>query len=364
MLFLNSGKLGALTGAIVSMGLAAPSSAQEIQDISGDVVMELQNEYTAKSDDPTTNKHNNLFFRTEVAPTLRLTDNIFIDGVAVWENIQNRDPDEHNTFDNEGLFIEEIKLNYENGAWAAWAGKFNPGFGIAWDYGRGIWGEDFAEDYEITEKIGIGASYTLGTETLGTHTLTASTFFADTTFLSGSISTKRDVLDRDDNAVSNTQDFSSFVISLDGENLAGIENLYYKLGYRHQAKGNANPGGHDERGYEITAGYTVPVSPHANVNALAEFADIQNFEAEPNDRRYITASLITTINEHWNLTASYTNRNIDTHGIEDTTDHLLQFSGGYDFGQGTTAEIGWRKTAESGVDTHIAGALIRHTFSF
>ena len=124
-----------------------------------------------------------------MAATLQFNENFYIDGVAVFENIQDREPNESNFFDNEGIFIEEIKLNYERGAWGAFAGKFNPGFGIAWDYGRGIWGEDFAEDYEITERLGFGASYTFDTETYGSHTLTASTFFADTTFQSGSVIT-------------------------------------------------------------------------------------------------------------------------------------------------------------------------------
>ena len=51
--------------------------------------MELQNEYTADSDDPTTDGYNNLFFRTEVAPTVQLNENFFVDGVIVWEDIHS-----------------------------------------------------------------------------------------------------------------------------------------------------------------------------------------------------------------------------------------------------------------------------------
>jgi len=373
MLISSKGRIALLTGTVLSIGFAAPALAdentadkQEPQSnypvVSGEVVIELQNEYTTDSDDPATDDYNNMFLRTEVAPTIQFNENFSIDGVLVFENIQDREPNEDNFFDNEGIFIEEIKLNYENGPWAAWAGKFNPGFGVGWDF-RGIWGEDFAEDYEITEKIGVGASYTFETEGFGAHTFAANTFFADTTFLSGSVITKRDVLDKDDGGVSNTEDFSSFVVSLSGEDLAGVENLYYTLGYRNQSEGDVDTGGDNENGFVVTLGHNFAVSERVEMDALVEYVDINNFEAGTDDNRYLTTSLITTIDDQWNVTASYTSRDIDS-TVGDSDDHLFQLSGGYDFGQGTTAEIGWRNAEEGNVDTDIVGALVRHTFEF
>lgn len=340
------------------------ASAVSYPSFGGEVVMELQNEYTTESDDPDTDEHNNMFFRTEVAPVLYFNENFFIDGVAVFENIQDREPDEDNWFDNEGAFIEEIKLNYENGPWAAWAGKFNPGFGIAWDYGRGIWSEDFAEDYEITEKIGVGGSYTFENDQIGAHTLALNTFFADTTFLSGSTITKRDTLDEDDGGASNTEDFSSYVASLNGENIFGVENLYYKLGFRHLAEGDADVGTDDENGYEVTLGHVFNVTDRVSADALVEYVNISNFETGPDDAEYFTASVVTKLDDRWNVTLGYTARNFDVDGGDDVKDHLFQVSGGYDFGQGTTAEIGWRNSEEDGVDTDIVGGLIRHSFAF
>lgn len=364
MLISSKQRLCLLTGTILSIGVAAPALADNYPAISGEIVMELQNDYSVNSDDAATDEHNNLFLRTEVAPTIAINENLFIDGVAVWEDIQDREPNDDNFFDNEGAFIEEIKLNYENGPWAAWAGKFNPGFGIAWDFGRGIWGEDFAEDYEITEKIGVGGAYTFDMADMGSHTLAASTFFADTTFLSGSAVTKRDKLDKSDGGVSNTENFSSFVLSLEGDNLAGVESLYYKLGYRHQDEGDVSAGGDDETGYVATLGHVFTVTDRVAVDALIEFADIENFAAGTNDNQYFTTSFVTTIDEQWNIAASYTSRDISVQGGSDVDDHIFQLSGGYDFGQGTTAELGWRNSEEAGVDTDIVGALIRHTFAF
>ena len=329
-----------------------------------EVVVELQNEYTVDSDDDMTDGYNNLFLRTEVAPVLGITENIYIDGVGVFENIQDPDPNEHDFFENEGAFVEELKINAEFGPWSAFAGKFNPGFGIAWDFGRGIWSEDFAEDYEITERIGFGGSYGFETENFGDHAVTASTFFADTTFLSGSLITKRDQLDKSDGGASNTESFESFAVSLDGENLANVEGLYYKLGYQNQAEGDADTGADRQTGIAATLGHVVPVTERVELDGLLEFVDINNVDGADVDSQYLTASLITRIDDRWNVTASFTDRDIDNAGASDDNDYLFQLSGGYDFGQGTTAEIGYRASEESDSDTHIVGGLIRHSFDF
>jgi len=106
--------------------MSQAAQADNIPTLSGEAVFELQNEYTAESDDTGTDGYNNMFLRTEVAPTIQFNENFYFDGVLVFENIQDRDQNDNNFFDNEGAFIEELKLNYESGAWSAFAGKFNP----------------------------------------------------------------------------------------------------------------------------------------------------------------------------------------------------------------------------------------------
>lgn len=354
----------------VLVGLAtfsAPALADETSsypNLSGEAVFEIQLEHGTDSDDPD-NERTNTFGRTEVAPTLQLNEHFFIDGVAVLEPTQDGDPGDDTFFENEGVFIEEIKLNYKNGPWGVFAGKFNPGFGIAWDYGRGIWSEDFAEDYEITEKLGVGTAYTFETEHSGNHTVTASTFFADTSALSESTITGRGRVKKSDGGASNTEDFSSFVVSLDGENAGGIENLSYHLGFRHLAEGDVpTAGGDDEQGFAANVNYVIPVSDAVKSDVLLEVVSISNIDGGTDDARYYTASIVNTLYDDWNVTVGYTKRDIDVSGAADVNDHLLQVSGGYDFGNGLTLEAGWKNTEESGVDTNILGGLARYTIEF
>jgi len=211
--------------------------------VSAELVVEWQNEYRKHSDDPATDETNNSFMRTELAPTIRLSEHVFIDGVLVFEPFDQAaelNAGDDIWFDREGGFAEELKLNVEYGPYAAWIGKFNPSFGKAWDYGRGIWSEDFAEDYEITEKLGVGGAYALDTEKAGTHTFSATTFFADTSFLSEGVITSRDNVSLEDGGASNTEDFSSYTLSLEGEDVGGVENLGYTLGYRHLGEQDKN----------------------------------------------------------------------------------------------------------------------------
>lgn len=344
--------------------VSAPALAEGEPVFSADVLMELQNDYTARTDDEGAEHRNNMFFRTEVAPTVRLGDYFFVDGVLVLEPVQDFDSDEHNFFEETGIFAEEIKLNFERGPWRAFAGKFNPAFGMAWDFGRGIWGEDFAGDYEVTERIGFGGGYSFDAAEAGTHNFTASTFFADTSFLSDSLGVNRGRTSHDDGGVSNTEDFSSLALSLEGGDFANLEGFYYMLSYRHQSEGDADSGGDDEDGFAVTVGHELAVCDRVKLDGFAEYATFSHFDAADEDRNYFTASLKATIDEKWNVTASYTNRHVDPEGADDSDDHLLQLSGGYDFGQGTTVEAGWRHADEEAGDSDVLGLLVRHNFSF
>ena len=346
--------------------------AQDTQsNFSAGLVMEWQNEYRAHSDDPTIDETNNSFFRAEFAPTFMLSDTFFIDGGIVFEPFEQAA--EVNAFDDiwfdrEGVFVEELKLNYEDGPVAVWAGKFNPAFGWGAEAGRGIWGEDFAEDYEITEKLGAGAAYSFNAGKAGDHTISVNTFMADRSFLSGGLITARDRVTLSDGGASNTHVPKSYSIALSGENIQGIENLVYQIGYRSLAEQSKGQDATTDReyGWEATLSYKYPISSALYFDLFGEYAALRNFEGLKNsDRDYYSLSAKANINTNWNVTAAYTLRDVRDDGAgRDYNDYLFQLSGGYDFENGFTAELGRRDSQEDGVDTGIFGGLVRYSIDF
>ena len=166
--------------------LASPALAEEVAPftLSGEISIEVQNDYTYESDDPAA-ELNDLYTTIEPSFSLYLGSGLSIESGLVLEPV--KDAVDDRAFEDEGLYVETLFLQYEGDGWAVFGGKFNPGFGIAWDATPGIWGTDFAEDYEMTERVGFGGSVDLVAGSAGTHTLSASTFFADTSFLSGSL---------------------------------------------------------------------------------------------------------------------------------------------------------------------------------
>ena len=90
------------------------------------------------------------------------------------------DPAGDRFFGDHGLYAEELYAQYERGPVRVFGGKFDAAFGKAWDEAPGIYGVDFAEDYELVERVGFGAEISQEGTPFGKLALTAALFQADT----------------------------------------------------------------------------------------------------------------------------------------------------------------------------------------
>ncbi|MBP7903865.1 MAG: DUF481 domain-containing protein [Alphaproteobacteria bacterium] len=333
--------------------------------VSGELILELEGEASLGSDDPEDERDISAF-NAEISAELGLSENFYIDTTLVLEPVRDPDPGKDSFFEDEGAYVEELTLNFEYGPWSAFAGKFNPGFDTSWERDRGIWTEDFAEDYEITEKIGLGGAYEMESDRFGNHIASASAFFADTTFLSGSLGTSREHVSLEDGGLSNTESLSSYVVTLEGAEIPPIETIYYRLGYRHLEAAKEDEGDDDEGGVILRLGndFAIDVTEHFTADLLTEYTYVEDFEGTDDNNHYFTVSLVNTFYDRLNLAIGFTARKVDSREEPTAHDHLLQVSGGYDFGTGLTAEIGWRNTEEDGVHTDIAGGIVRYTYDF
>ena len=188
--------------------------------LEAEISIEIQNDNTFDSDDSTA-EANELFTTTEPYLRFRATPELSLDAGLVLEPTTAPGPNEDRVFEDHGVYFEQLFLNYETSTFAVYGGKFNPPFGTAWDITPGIYGVDFAEDYELTERIGLGGALNLGGDGIGgggfgAHRLAANVFFADTSVLSESALTNRGRTKRSTGGVSNTEELSSLSLTLDG----------------------------------------------------------------------------------------------------------------------------------------------------
>ena len=248
---------------------SAPAQAQTYPSLSGAMPIEIENDWTYKSDDRS-NHNNDLYTTIEPEVTVQFSPRWSIFAHAVLEPVTDADRFENRVFEDHGLYLEDLELQFDNGTFGARAGKLNVGFGIAWDKTPGVYGTDFAEDgYETSERIGIIGSYTAKSASLGMHKLSAGSFFQDTTILSQSTLRGRGDTRKRDGGVSNTESFESFIVALDGGNMPGLGKLEYHGAYMHQAKGAGDV--EDEDSFAIAVFTTIDVGRGIALSPLVEY---------------------------------------------------------------------------------------------
>lgn len=344
----------------VSPSLAAEGSFPQLK-----VTVPVSVEFDKTTTSDAGLESNNLYTEIEPYITLSLTDRLALETSLVFEQVKDIDADDDTSlFENQGLFAEEIKLTYTADQFGLYAGKFNPNFGIAWDAAPGVFGTDFAEDYETTERIGFGGYYTFDGGQTGSHTLGASTFFADTTVLSDSLFSSRGETDKDDGGVSNTEDFSSYALTLDSEAFAGVEGLNTHLGYRDQSEGDADVDLDREQAYAFGVNYEFPISDDVEMQLIGEWAGIRDSAGSTSDVDYITAGAAFEYQERWNFSFSHTDRDTSADDSTDAQDHMTDLTVGYAFDNGLGLDVGYRFSEEDNQDTGILGIVLGYEYAF
>lgn len=248
------------------------------------------------------------------------------------------------------FYAEELYFKHDFGQAAIVAGKFDPAFGFAWDAAPGLYGTDFAEDYELTERIGAAVEipFMLGG---GEAVFTVAAFMADRTFLSDSLGSNRGNVDKSDGGVSNTDAPESFVVSLTGE----TEGVSYTAAFRRQAEGLGDTD--DEFGF--VAGASAPIFGESGVEMLGEVAYFPNFDGVSDSAVYGALGLAAPVGPV-TISGVYSIRDVQNA----STDHLATVSAEYEIMDGLSVGAGYRYGREGGDDSHTVGALLVYEFGF
>lgn len=349
---------------LLTLALAAPNALAESDNayprIGGEVAIEVQNDYAFRSDDPD-NELNDLFTKTEPTIRLEFSPELSIQAGLVLEPVAGPEPGENRVFGDQGMFVEVLTIDYEADNVAFFAGKFGANFGIAWDATPGIYGTDMAEDYEISERLGVGGSVGLGDGQTGRLDLSASVFLLDTSVLAESFPRGRGSLGRSDGGPSNTDTLASYALALDGD-VAAAPGLAYHLAFIDQAHGV--DGTRRERGFAGALQYQTEIADGVTLAPLAEFVRFGNFGNEAGvDRTYLT--LAAEIGwRAWKAVAAYTGRFAEKPAAGEDRDFQTQLSLGYAFESGLAVELGWKRAREARVDTDTLGLLFSYEFAF
>ncbi|MEO1249059.1 MAG: hypothetical protein AAFW76_04390 [Pseudomonadota bacterium] len=329
------------TGALaVTLPLSVQAQDANESRFSAEVTIELQNDYTFDSSD-TANELNDTFATIEGALSFALGPESSIHSTLVIEPIT--DPTGDRFFEDHGLYAEELFFshNFENVEIVL--GKFNPGFGVAWDTAPGIYGTDFAEDYELTERLGAGVNVSLGGDQ---HVFSVAVFQADRTILSDSLGKERGQTGLAAGGPSNTEGPQSYSFSLSGE----VGDTGYNVGFQNQARGMGDA--EDQLGY--VAGLTHQFN---SIELLGEVAYFEHFDGTTSSAVYTTVGAAVPVGPV-TLSGVYSHRDIEGAPNDD----LVTVSAEMELIDGLTGALGYRWADEGGEDTQTIGTLLVYEF--
>lgn len=360
---------GALLAGVALLAIAGAARAEgEYPTVHGGIDVDLRFHDVVDTDIPG-NDTSDLF--TEATGTLEIdwTRWLRTEFVAALEPVEDLDPDEERALEDHGLFIETARVIVDLDPVSLHAGKFTVNFGFDPHIFPGTFGEEPAEEIEVTERVGLGGSLALDGGGFGRVRLGASVFALDTTDLSGAVLTARPRRDVYDGGNGNTEDLSNWNLSLDVFGLFGSDGAGLHLAYLHQEAGLGDFADQDAVIFgvywsgEVAPGWRLyPILQIAHSDGALGFGEATS----PNAGLSETSASFDLGVSYRRFTAAAGLARID---IEDPVGgdvaiDLYKVSLGYDFGGGFGADVGylWESEELSGVteDTEVFG--LRLTF--
>jgi len=252
--------------------------------------------------------------------------------------------------EDHGLYAEELYFAHDFGGAEVVLGKFNPAFGAAWDVAPGLYGADFAEDYQLTEAVGaaINIALPLG---VGEHVLSFAAFNADRSIFSKSLGRRRLQNNLAAGGVSNTSDPESFAISLAGE----VGNTAYNVGVQNLARGVGDVT--DQTGFVAGVVYAMGEGSSFPVELLGEVAYFDAFGGARTDATIATFGAAFAVGPA-TVSGVYAVRDIQNA----PTDHLATLSVEMPITDSLSTTIGYRYGREAGDRNHTLGSVLVYEF--
>ncbi|MCQ0094178.1 hypothetical protein [Roseovarius sp. M141] len=337
-------KLAPIAGALVLLS-ASPALAWEYGPFAAEFSVEIENDTVVDSSDPAI-EFSDTYATIEAAITMALGASSSLNLALTFEPIIDATGDR--VFEDHGLYAEEFFFAHDFGAGEIILGKFNPAFGIAWDEAPGIFGADFAEDYQLTEQIGgaVLIPFAIGASE---NVVSVALFNADRSVLSKSLGRRRGPGSLLDGGVGNTSGPDSITITMAGE----LGATTYSAGVQNLARGAGDT--HDQRGAVVGATHTYDLG--RPVELLAEMAYFTDFAGTSTAAKYGSVGLAAPFGPV-TVSGVYASRKLDGARI----DHLATVTGEMELATNVFASLGYRYGREGADKTHTIGTVIAYEF--
>jgi hypothetical protein len=337
--------------------------------VKGTLSVEIEHDNVFDADDPDA-ETSDTYNTTELGVGFYFSPMFSVHANLTFEPVLDPGPGEDRFFGDHGLYADELYAKFSFDPLEIMAGKIHPAFGKAWDDTPGLFGTDLAEDYEISERIGVGFSVTREHTPVGKVALHASAFFADTTFLSDSAFTSRGRADQDDGGLSNTESLESFAVSIEGEEVPGFAGLSYNIGFVHQAGGEDDLD--DQNGFVLglkkESSYNNVTFEWVGETAWFDYGGDLYDTGDPtqfvDSLWYWTLGAQATFNEQYRISAAYTARNAELFNGAEFDDYQYTASAGMKVWHDWWLDAGYKFVEEQDEDAHVLGLKLSREIEF
>ncbi|MFT6106123.1 MAG: hypothetical protein ACJA0S_000790 [Rickettsiales bacterium] len=339
------------------------------------------------------NQHRDAHLNSRLNVNLKISKNFSLSTIAEFDQSKQQSEDNRRnqlitgggdqSFENEGLFVDELVLNYNHKNLSFMAGKFTANFGDAWIYDNAIWVNQIAQRYRQDEKLGLGFAGRAGNrKTFGEYVFGFSAFTNDRKNLDNSTITKRDGTPKKDGEVGDTRSLKSYVLSTDIHyDFGNDEKLSYHFSYlnldinERQNQSNIPSKINDQKAYAVNMKYDYPLGKNFLLKSFVEYVAIDNLGGNvEKDSKTLTINFTAQIYKDFFMTlarAKEKELEVNNSGLGRS---INEISFGYDFDnlnqllEGLSLSIGYK---ENKIDSRISsvtdksfGFLVRHKIEF
>ncbi|MBM1311359.1 hypothetical protein JQT66_14030 [Sulfitobacter mediterraneus] len=324
-----------MLAALLPFAFTTPQAIAQEGPLGWEGEIEVGVESVLSSDAPG-NELSDAFLNVEISGSYAFSDRVFVFGTLAAESVL--DPTEDRAFEDIGIYVKELGLSFALTESASIAlGKITPTFGRTWDDSAGYFGSSLAEDYELTEQVGIVADV----EVAPGGTLSFGVFYADDTSLSRSIGTDRGRNTIAVGGAGNTGKLNNGTLSWTQE---FGESTSIQIAARHLSAGVGDVA--DETG--LTA--SVAQKFNDSFSMFAEFARFNNFGGGAEDATYATLNGAYYTGQ-WVFSGTVARGDLNAGG---TTD-LVSVSAEYEFNNGFVAGAGLALVDDNGTSDTTLG---------